>query len=349
MNIHWRDAGRHYLQVAAFCCVIAVLTTLLWPRRPYLLQCGYALTIGTLCWAVIEFGRYLFDARHCTSIVVGGHGWPKGWRGVLLTAVGIGCSNVIGKPLAEHFFGAGIAASERDSGITLAISILAGGLASFYFHARGRAANLTAQKNAAERDASEAKLKLLETQLEPHMLFNTLANLRALITLDPPRAVTMLDRLNSYLRVTLAASRALSHPLSAEFDRLGDYLELMAVRLGPRLRYTLELPAPLRDLPVPPLLLQPLVENAIRHGIEPQVEGGAITVRARSDGVRLTLEVCDTGVGLDPLAGPSEGGGFGLAQVKERLATVHGDEGVLRLTPLHGGGCCASISFPVAP
>ena len=82
--------------------------------------------------------------------------------------------------------------------------------------------------------------------------------------LDPPRAVAMLDRLNSYLRVTLSGSRALAHPLGAEFDRLADYLELMSVRMGERLRYSLELPAELREVPVPPLLLQPLVENSIR-------------------------------------------------------------------------------------
>ena len=91
----------------------------------------------------------------------------------------------------------------------------------------------------------------------------------------------MLDRLIAYLRATLAASRATTHPLQAEFDRLRDYLELMAVRMGPRLRYTLDLPPELATQPVPTLLLQPLVENGIRHGLEPKVDGGSITVRAR--------------------------------------------------------------------
>jgi sensor histidine kinase YesM len=85
----------------------------------------------------------------------------------------------------------------------------------------------------------------------------------------------MLDRLNSYLRVTLSGSRALSHPLSAEFDRLGDYLELMSVRMGERLRYDAGIAGRPARVPVPPLLLQPLVENSIRHGLEPKVEGGA--------------------------------------------------------------------------
>ncbi|MDB5731948.1 MAG: signal transduction histidine kinase, LytS, partial [Variovorax sp.] len=189
----------------------------------------------------------------------------------------------------------------------------------------------------------------------------TLANLRALITLDPPRAVAMLDRLNSYLRVTLAGSRALSHPLAAEFDRLGDYLELMSVRMGERLSYALELPEALRDAPVPPLLLQPLVENAIRHGLEPKVEGGCVTVRAsrrpggpagaNPPGELLVIEVSDTGVGLSPAGSapgaPEAGRGFGLAQVRERLAGLYGDRGAIELTACSAGGTCATVSFPL--
>src|SRR5690606_22156517 len=129
------------------------------------------------------------------------------------------------------------------------------------------------EQEEAQRQASEARLRLLESQLEPHMLFNTLANLRALIGSDPPRAVEMLDRLNAFLRATLAASRSAAgaqrHTLRDEFARLDDYLALMAVRMGPRLRVVLSLPEPLADCPVPALLLQPLVENAIRHGLEP--------------------------------------------------------------------------------
>jgi LytS/YehU family sensor histidine kinase len=323
-----------------------VLTTAIWPRRSYLTQVGYALSVGLITWATVEFGRYLVDERHCHGTGEG-HGWPQGWRGVLLTAVGIVCGFYFGGMIADVFLGDGVTSTPRDNTISLIITVVAGMVASFYFHTRGRAAALAAQINAAERDASEAKLKLLETQLEPHMLFNTLANLRALIATDPPRAVAMLDHLNSYLRVTLAGSRSIAHPLSAEFERLGDYLELMAVRMGPRLRYTLDLPADLRDVPVPPLMLQPLVENSIRHGLEPQVEGGEIAVRARRDGARLLIEVRDTGAGVDIEAAPSEGGGFGLAQVRERLATVYGTRSTMNLSPMAGGGTCAAITFPL--
>ena len=206
------------------------------------------------------------------------------------------------------------------------------------------------------------------------MLFNTLANLRVLITLDPPRAQAMLDRLIGYLRATLGASRSTLHPLSAEFDRLTDYLALMALRMGPRLQVTLDLPAALRDLPVPPLLLQPLVENSIRHGLEPKLEGGRIEVRAEQRGVRLLLTVRDTGLGLPAgppwMAGTSCPGAtgrtghspglsdpsashyashYGSQHVAARLATLYGEQATFTLAPAAGaeGGTLAELDLPL--
>lgn len=198
-----------------------------------------------------------------------------------------------------------------------------------------------------KRQASEARLKLLESQLEPHMLFNTLANLRVLIGTDPARATAMLDRLNDFLRATLAASRTDArsgrHTLAAEFARLRDYLELMAVRMGPRLRYTLDLPEALANEPIPPLLLQPLVENSIRHGLEPSLQGGDIHVRARRSGPVLELEVSDTGVGC----GPSPTPGFGLAQVRERLETAYPGQARLDWQGQPGAGTRALLTLPL--
>jgi signal transduction histidine kinase len=210
----------------------------------------------------------------------------------------------------------------------------------------------------AQRQAAEAQLTLLQSQLEPHMLFNTLANLRVLITLDPPRAQAMLDRLIAYLRATLQASRQGSHTLAAEFQRLDDYLALMAVRMGPRLAVQLDLPEALRSVPVPALLLQPLVENAIQHGLEPKVEGGRLSVGARREGNRLVLSVRDTGIGLGALPPPgasasasaSTGTGFGTAGVRERLAVLHGTRATLALHPATDaeGGTLATVTLPLA-
>jgi len=273
---------------------------------------------------------------------------------VVLPVVGIVLGYLGGTLLADWWCGIS-SWDERGRAqlrISIGITLLAGVAAIYYFYINGKSAWLQAKVNEVRSQASEAQLKLLETQLEPHMLFNTLANLRMLIGTDPVRAQEMLDRIIAYLRATLTASRSTLHPLANEFERLRDYLELMAVRMGPRLAYTLDLPDALRDVPVPPLLLQPLVENAIRHGLEPQVEGGHITVRASTrpgpGGPLLVIEVNDTGVGLQgTLPTPGPGQSFGLTQVRERLATLHGASGTLDLIAASSGGTSASVVFPL--
>ena len=348
MSIAWRDVGRHFLLVVAFCCVIAVLTTGIWPGHGYAAQLGHALCIGLVTWLTIEFGRYAVDERHCHPSLEGGHGWPRGWRALLLTAIGIAAGFTLGEALGRRLFLGADLRSARDDQLGLLITIAAGAVASFFFHARGRAAALAAELARAERDAGEARLVLLQSQLEPHMLFNTLANLRALIGVDPQAAQQMLDRLDAYLRATLAASRSAQHPLAAEFARLDDYLALMAVRMGPRLAVALDLPDALAALPVPPLLLQPLVENAIRHGLEPRIEGGRIEVSARRTGDALVLTVSDSGVGFamtEPAAGA---GGFGLAQVRERIATAYGGRARVDVQSRPGGGTTVRIRLPMS-
>jgi LytS/YehU family sensor histidine kinase len=230
--------------------------------------------------------------------------------------------------------------------------IVAGGV-SWFFYSRARVAQAESTAAAAARTAAESRLKLLESQLEPHMLFNTLANLRVLIGTDAAAAQRMLDHLIAFLRATLAASRSSRHTLADEFARVADYLALIAVRMGPRLVVQLDLPADLRGLAVPPLLLQPLVENAIRHGLEPKPAGGRVEVQARREGQRLLLAVRDTGEGL-PAAADTEAGrpadtGFGLTQVRERLRTLHGERAslVLRSACDAEGGAQALINLPI--
>ncbi|HQD16132.1 MAG TPA: histidine kinase, partial [Ottowia sp.] len=175
------DAGRHAIQVLAFCCVVAVLTQTIWPQEAYSTHLVKSLSIGLVIWLVIEFGRLLVPQRHCYPGSDGGHGWPRGWLGGLLAAVGTSGGLLVGAPLGDWLTGTGQLASLRDRQVGLLITIAAGAVVTYYFYARGRAAALEAGKAAAERDASQARLMLLQSQLEPHMLFNTLANLRALI------------------------------------------------------------------------------------------------------------------------------------------------------------------------
>lgn len=341
---------RHLLQTVAFCLALSAIQYAFQPEKPYEVPLVYSLAIGTLTWALIDFGRHLFPSS-------GGMGWPAGIAGIALPMAGIVLGYLGGTVLADGWLGISSWAEQGRAQlrVSIGITLLAGIAGTYYFYTRGKSAWLQARMNEVRSQATEAQLKLLETQLEPHMLFNTLANLRMLIGTDPERAQQMLDRMIAYLRATLSASRSTEHPLQDEFERLRDYLELMAVRMGPRLAYVLDLPDALRDASVPPLLLQPLVENAIRHGLEPQVEGGRITVRAstlpgQSGQPLLVLEVHDTGAGLQgalPASGP--GRSFGLAQVRERLATLHGTHGTLELIASSAGGTSATVTFPLKP
>ncbi|MCZ2103051.1 MAG: histidine kinase [Comamonadaceae bacterium] len=352
MKIDGYDILRHGLQVLAFCCVVAVFTTMIWPSGGYLRQLLYSVCIGGLTWLTIEFGRLLVPPEHChRDPTRGGHGWPQGWRGLLLTAIGIAVGFFGGSRLGAWLLGDTARTPAHDLRLALLVTIAAGVMASFYFHARGRQAALLAQAASAERDAAQARLMLLQSQLEPHMLFNTLANLRALIGVDPAAAQQMLDRLGDYLRATLGGSRATLHPLADEFSRLADYLELIAVRMGPRLTYQLDLPDTLRTAQVPTLLLQPLVENAIRHGLEPQVTGGHVLVSATADSTRLVLRVRNSGAPLTtalPHAGSAPGRSFGLVQVRERLRTLYGDDASFALTTDDTGHTCAHITLPLS-
>jgi LytS/YehU family sensor histidine kinase len=157
----------------------------------------------------------------------------------------------------------------------------------------------------------------------------------------------MLDRLIAFLRATLSGSRATQHTLAAEFARLADYLALMQVRMGERLRMRFDLPEALRERTVPALLLQPLVENSIKHGLEPAVAGGRIDVSARRDAADLVLQVRDTGVGLGGAIG-DDGSRFGLAQIRERLAALYGARATLVLADADDteGGTLATLRLP---
>ena len=323
---------------------------------PFVRTLIYSLCIGLSIQLLIEAGRYGLAAwllrRGSDSPSLREH-WP-GWKWMLPWCIGAALVGYFGGSLlADWLTGAQRTHSPFGSNLRALSLILMFSLgftlaAVWFFYSRGRMLTLQAMTEAAQRSAAESQLKLLQSQLEPHMLFNTLANLRVLIGTDPARAQAMLDRLIAFLRATLAASRSGSHALADEFDRVGDYLALMAVRMGPRLRVQVNLPDDLRALPVPPLLLQPLVENSIRHALEPQVHGGRIDLSAARDGDQLVLRVRDTGVGLAHVP-PSSGSKFGLRQVRERLATLYGARASLSLedAPDAEGGTLATVRLPL--
>jgi LytS/YehU family sensor histidine kinase len=298
----------------------------------------YCSSITICCWTfirLIAWGlRRLLRPAHPDWL-----GWPPTLLSILAGApLGYTAGTRIADFLLSVHTPGLLEISPRKLVLLWLIATLPGVVVTYFLRSQRQLAEARAQ-------AAEHQLRLLQAQLEPHMLFNTLANLRVLIDMDPPRAQRMLDQLIGFLRASLQASRSGSHALADEFSRLQDYLALMEVRMQERLRPVLLLPDELAALQVPPLLLQPLVENAIKHGLEPALEGGELRVSARREGPMLCLEVLDTGVGL---GAPAPGGTqFGLQQVRERLATRYGARAALQLTPHPQGGTLARITLPL--
>jgi sensor histidine kinase YesM len=242
--------------------------------------------------------------------------------------------------------------SKRDPTGHFVVVLLISLVITWFFWNRSTVAYLKAEAEeekartaAIEKQAAQAQLQLLQAQIEPHMLFNTLANLQSLITVDPPRAQHMLDQLIRYLRATLSSSRAETTTLAHEFALMEAYLGLMSVRMGARLSYSLRLPGALSGIKVPPMLLQPLIENAIKHGLEPKIDGGYISVEAILDAGTLTLSVMDTGLGLD--ASADHGMQIGLKNVSERLQVLYGDAATVSLAPNVPNGAIAQLKLPL--
>jgi len=337
------------LRSVGFGILIGLCIAVLRPQRVWTTLI-YSVCIALVCWFFIDMGRNLVagwvNPRNERP------GWP-GWRWMIaVVIVGSSLGFLGGTQLGDLLTG------ERTPILTgnedlrhvfadLLFVVLPATIITYFFNARSVIADREAAAQAAQRQAAESRLRLLEAQLEPHMFFNTLANLHVLIGVDPPRAQAMLDQLIAFLRATLSGSRATEHPLRAEFSRIRDYLSLMQVRMEDRLRAHFDLPDALADVLVPPLLLQPLVENSIKHGLEPSVQGGRIEIEARQEGTTLILRVRDTGVGLGQ--GVENGTSFGLQQVRERLATLYGSCASLSLNAAADadGGTLAVIRMPI--
>jgi len=316
-------------------------------------QWAYWFGISLTTWALIDMGRFVVSSDPESH-------WPRGVWGVAFPVLGCGLGFAIGMAIGDLINGIGIYSSYRQGQRSLQAdlikSLAIGAAFSGFYYLRGSSAGQQARLARVERDLTLARLHMLQAQLEPHMLFNTLANLRVLIGIDPARAQDMLDHMIAFLRSTLDGSRAAEHPLASEFKRLSDYLALMGMRMGARLQFSFDLPEGLRDIPVPALLLQPLVENSIRHGLEPQLGGGAIEVSAARVGQELRLTVRDTGAGLGPDRTDTAVGTaadtrlhFGLTQVRERLSTLYGPLASLTLenAPDGRGGAVACVRLPL--
>jgi sensor histidine kinase YesM len=233
----------------------------------------------------------------------------------------------------------------------LIIGILFGTMITYFFFSRERISQTEAQLQqeqikslTMEKSTLETRLRMLQAQIEPHFLFNTLSNVLSLLESEPAQGKAMLEDLTRYLRSSLSRTRDRMTTLGQELDLIRAYLDIYKVRMGERLRYTIEIPEKLREVPFPPLLVQPLVENALKHGLEPKIEGGEILVKVedRADGYRLM--VADTGSGLqkDAISG------IGLANVRERLEALYDGNARLILEDNNPSGLKVTMEIPHA-
>jgi signal transduction histidine kinase len=312
----------------------------------------YSYAISTCIWLLTDVVRFALKRLLRAQ---GPFYWPPVLRASLMLLVGVPVGYVLGTLVGDAYAGWSTwdlwrLNPNRFAGMVLTSVAISAAYVAFFYQ-RAKAESLASQ-------VTQSQLMLLQSQLEPHMLFNTLAHLRALIGHDTERALAMLDHLNDYLRTTLHASRQPLLALSDELSRLSDYLSLMAIRMGPRLVFELDLPPALATALVPSFILQPLVENAIRHGLEPVVAGGRIKVQARAEGPQLLLTVRDNGCGISelalaesarPLTPTTErpAASWGLAHVRQRLHTLYGERAGMHISPVATGGTCVVLTWPL--
>lgn len=194
-----------------------------------------------------------------------------------------------------------------------------------------------------EKQVVEANLRLLQAQIEPHFLFNTLSNIITLLEVDKAKGLNMLENLTTYLRMTLSQSREETSTLGQEIKMMESYLNIFKIRMGDRLDFEINVPEAIKDFPFPPMLLQPVVENAILHGLEPKIEGGSVRINAVSNDQRLRVAVADSGLSFQM----DKDWGVGLSNIKERLDALYDEEAELRFEENHPTGMNVIIEVPV--
>jgi signal transduction histidine kinase len=328
----------------AFCVIAAGLSGQVPSARAY----GIYLAIATLIGYAIH-GLFILGERSGVERRAQRSGFlAKTTYFAAIPTVGV----ILGFQAASMIFHLGFENWLSDPGWVISVASISVVLslilsAVFYLRERGAvaAAGLERERlrvERIERAATLANLRALQAQIEPHFLFNTLANVASLVDPDPAKAKHMLESFIRFLRASLAATRMETTTLGAEAELIAAYLDVLRVRMGARLAYTIEVPPELASFALPPMLLQPLVENAIRHGLEPKVEGGELAFRARADDANVVIEIRDTGVGF----ASTTRGGLGLANLRDRLQGLYGERARLEVGENAPAGANVALRLP---
>ena len=337
MPISWPAFGRDLLLVAVYNTAVGLFLTAL-PRYGLAVNLVYSNCIGTCIYIAVR-GPCLITGQRRIK-------WMHG-------LIGIPVGFAVGFVLATWLNGFTLASVlEHEPNALLIAGVTAalfGVLGTWHFHDEARVQEALAEARAErlrrieqEVLTTHTELALLQAQIEPHFLFNTLSNVVGLIETQPTVARTMLLDLTALLRTSLARTRQPMVTLGEELDLLRAYLGIMAVRMGSRLDWQIDTAPDVLTARLPPLLVQPLVENAIRHGLEPKANAGRLSIRCQRQGDMLDIEVTDNGLGFSG----NVSDGTGLANVRQRLAATCGSESSLSLTTSPAGGIIARLRLP---
>ena len=279
---------------------------------------------------------------------------PRQWLTVILiTFTGVICGSIMGLNIGffilEKMFSITMNLPMKQMLQIMLSAIMFSGAALYFFISKTRLRlrnemieQERIKRMALEKESLSANLRMLQAQIEPHFLFNTLSNIVSLIDTQPAKGKSMLLDLTKYLRTSLSRTLPKKTTLDQEIEMIQAYLNIQKIRMDERLNFIIDVPENLRQLSFPPMLLQPLVENAIKHGLEPKVEGGKILISAAEENSLMRIEVADTGMGFSDL----NKSGVGIANVRERLALLYGEKGRLMIEENKPHGVRATIEVP---
>ncbi len=279
---------------------------------------------------------------------------PRRWLTVILiTFTGVSCGSIIGLNIAffiiKKMLSIALNWPMKQMLQIMLSAIMFSGAALYFFITKSKLRHRNEmieqermKRMALEKESLSANLRMLQAQIEPHFLFNTLSNILSLIDTQPAKGKSMLLDLTKYLRTSLSRTLPKKTTLDQEIEMIKVYLNIQKIRMDERLNFKIDVPHILRQQYFPPMLLQPLVENAVKHGLEPKVEGGEIMIKATEENSFMRIEVADTGLGFSDF----NKSGVGIANVRERLALLFGEKGRLTIEENKPHGVRAIIEVP---